>query len=256
MMRDELTLPILYSIATHLVVILAFTVKAVFFPEQIELMEPALRVDIVDLPDKISPMEPPTPASPPQEAAKPQEQVKKTLPPVTKEEDLTPAVVLKTLKDKKKPQEEIRNSAADDAIKKLKKQLAIEKIKDEIKAQQRQELNSKVQKFKGNVLAAGTELTGVNKLQHESYLTQLDHHVKRYWHLPEWLARRSYRAQVRIFLDEQGMLTQSQLVLRSGNDDYDDMVLETVKKASPFPSPPEKFKDIVGITGMVLGFPE
>lgn len=255
-MRDELSIPLLFSAAAHLLLVLVFTVKAVFFPEAIEAFAPALRVDIVDLPDKL----PSQPAPPPQvakEEAKtpPPAEPIKAEPPKPEIKVKEPEIVLNPKKEEKIPKDDKKLSTSD-AIDKLKKQLAIDKIRQEMKDEQRQELSDRVAKFKGNVLSPGTELNGVNKLQHENYLSNLDRHVKQFWSLPEWLARGNYTAQVRIFVDDQGLLLKVQLIRGSGNSSYDDTVLETVKKAVPYPVPPEKFRAIVSVNGMVLGFPE
>ena len=117
-------------------------------------------------------------------------------------------------------------------------------------------LTQKMIEYKGNILASGTELIGINKIQHSNYLADLDRHVKRFWRLPEWLARRNYSARIKIYINGQGSLMGVKLIQPSGNTDYDDMVLSAVKKADPFPAPPEKFKAIVSEDGMLLGFPE
>jgi colicin import membrane protein len=254
-MRDDLNLPLLYSAVGHLVVVLVFTVKAVFFPEAIEVYQPAIRVDIVDLPDKL-PSQPPPPVA---EAPKPEpEKAEPAAPPEPPKPEVNepePEVVLSPKKQDIKSKEDSKLTAAE-AIKKLKKQAAIDRIKEEMKETERQELAQRVSQYKGNVLSPGTELTGVNKLQHENYLGDLDRHVKQFWSLPEWLARGNYSAQVRVFIDDHGLLLKAQLVKSSGNPSYDETVIETVKKAVPFPVPPEKFRAIVSVNGMVLGFPE
>ena len=125
-----------------------------------------------------------------------------------------------------------------------------------VKHQELEALKDRIIKYKGSQLAPGTELSGVAKLQHENYLNSLDQHVKQFWSLPEWLARGSYSAQVKIFIDENGLLLKTLMIRGSGNSDYDDLVLETIKKSVPFPAPPEKFRAIVSVTGIVLGFPE
>ena len=54
----------------------------------------------------------------------------------------------------------------------------------------------------------------------------------------------------------QGFVKYKKIVSSSGNESYDDLVLSTVDKASPFPTPSDKFKDILSSEGFVLGFPE
>lgn len=249
-MNEDLKLPLLLSTILHLTVILLFTIKAFLFPPQVTFFEPALRVDIVGLPDKYKANEP----SVSEIAIKNEEksEVKKEVPKAEPKEE--PEVILS--KSKASAKSDDSKLSAADAIKRLKQQLAIDKIKNEMKDKEREALSKKISSYKGNVLSPGTELTGVNKLQHENYLGSLDRHVKQYWSLPEWLAKGDYKAQVRILVDEQGMLLNAQLIKSSGNPAYDEIVLETVKKASPFPIPPEKFKAMVSMNGMVLGFPE
>lgn len=255
-MNDDLSLPLLYSGIAHLLLVLVFTVKAVFFPEPIDVYQPAIRVDIVDLPDKLPPApvetkeepRPPKEESPKEVVKEPVVEIKK---PTVKEKE--PEIVLNPKKEVKSDDKKISTS---DAIDKIKKQSAIDKIKEEMRNQQRQELSDRVTKYKGDVLSPGTELTGVNKLQHETYLADLDHHVKKFWSLPEWLARGNYSAQVKVFIDEAGIVTKVQLVRSSRNSSYDEIVIETVKKAVPFPVPPEKFRALVSVNGVLLGFPE
>lgn len=254
----DISKPFLLSLLAHLVLVLMFTVKAVLFPSTEELYQPALRVDMVDLPDKLAPInETPAPAEPPKPEEKPA--LPPPTPPAPKPEPVKSKPVEKpdlVLDPKKTPDKKEDKSNTSDAIEKLKKKMAIDKIKEEITQKERQELKQKVTQYKGNVLAPGTELTGIAKLQHENYLGQIDKHVKQFWSLPEWLARGDYKAKVKVFLDSRGFLTRAELLSSSGNSSYDDIVIETIKKAVPYPVPPDKFRDIMSVNGMVLGFPE
>lgn len=249
MFRD-LNRPLIYSLLTHVLVVLFFTLKAAFFSTPMDSYEPALRVDIVDLPDKHQGIAAP-PVSQPILPEKQKDGSIGTPPPPLKSPETSDLVLAK---DKKKSQN--TEISAAESIKNFKKQMAIDKIKAEVQAQARDELAQRVSQFKGNVLSPGTELRGVNKLQHDNYLGDLDRHVKRFWHLPEWLARGNYTAQVRVFIDDQGFLLNAEVSRTSGNAGYDEMVLETVKKAAPFPLPPDKFRAIVSVKGLLLGFPE
>lgn len=262
MNNEDISKPFLLSLLAHLALVLLLTVKSVFFPEQEEVYQPALRVDIVSLPDKINPHDlqeqihkPSEEVNPPEPAKEPPPLPEVPKPPKT-EVSKSPSkekvdLVLKA--DKNKKEEKLNSSQA---IEKLKKKMAIDKIKEEIKQKERQDLKQKLVQYKGNVLAPGTELTGIAKLQHESYLGQIDRHVKQYWSLPEWLARGDFKARVKIFIDARGLLLKAELTSTSGNASYDDVVMETVRKAVPYPAPPEKFRDIMSVGGMILGFPE
>lgn len=259
MNHDDVSKPFLLSLLAHLVLVLLFTVKAVLFPSTEEMYQPALRVDMVDLPDKLAP-----PAETPVPADQPKPEVKPALPPVTPpppkpelvkpKEVEKPDLVLNPKKPLNKKEEEKPDTSQ--AIEKLKKKMAIDKIKEEITQKERQDLKQRVAQYKGSVLTPGTELTGVAKLQHENYLGQIDKHVKQFWSLPEWLARGEHKAKVKIYVDSRGLLLKAELVSSSGNLSYDDIVIETIKKAVPYPVPPDKFRDIMSVNGMVLGFPE
>lgn len=248
----------LFSILAHLGLIFLLTVRAVVWPEKIDPYQSAIRVDMVALPDKLSNLPPPPPPS------KDNTEKSKELPKIENKQILTkedksvkqPEVVLKPKKESSDKKRDALNNKTSDAIEKLKKKMAIEKIKEEMMDQERQKITNRITQYKGNAISPGTDLKGVEKLQHENYLSQLDQHVKNFWILPEWLAKGNYKAQVKIYLDEKGLLINVELIKSSGNPNYDDIVVETVKKAVPYPVPPEKFKQIVEISGMVLGFPE
>ena len=108
---------------------------------------------------------------------------------------------------------------------------------------------------KGNILAAGTSLTGVHKIQHNRYLGQLKNHVQKNWFLPEWLAQKDLRAQIQIKIDKTGNLLEQKLIESSGDATFDELASETVKNSDPFPAPPEKFQELLKVDGFVLGFP-
>lgn len=224
------------SLGFHLALLLFFTVRAFLVPEMNLIHESAVRVDIVDLPDKITKR--PTPPAP-----TPQPDSEKKLNPPTPP---LPNEAVNLDKTKKKQQE---------ALQKLKSMEALEKIKNSMK-EEKSKTTSEPIKFKGNILSPGSDLTGLNKLQHEEYISNLDRHIKQYWTLPEWLAKKNYKAQVNVRIDSKGQVLAKSLVKSSGNPAYDEIVLDTIMKASPFPPPPEKFLAIVEVNGIIIGFPE
>lgn len=242
------------SFVVHGVILLFFTVKAVFFtPEQIDFSQ-AVRVDMVALPDKApAQLEPPKPEAKPQLPDKPEEKpVEKvaekppTPPPAPKPEVKVPkadeGVNLEKVKSKQQS-----------ALEKLKAMAALEKIKEEAA---KGKADDGGQKIKGNILSPGTSLTGLSKLQHETYAADLDAHIKQHWALPEWLAKRELKAQARVQIDSRGNILGRKIVKSSGNPSYDDEVLATIDRSAPFPAPPEKFIAIVSVDGILIGFPE
>ncbi|KYG60692.1 cell envelope integrity protein TolA [Bdellovibrio bacteriovorus] len=266
---DQLSRGIGISIALHAAIISVFTLKAVFFtPEPIDFSQ-AVRVDMVGLPDKVEPKTLPAPAKEEAKAAlpeknqaeektveKPPEKVveKKTPPkpepakPVAKKED---GVNLEKVK-----------SQQQSALEKLKAMAALDKIKNDVAEEKRKaaagagKSDSGAQKIKGNVLSPGTSLTGLTKLQHDTYASDLDKHIKNHWALPEWLAKRDFKAQAVVFIDSRGNILGRKIVKSSGNPSYDEAVLQTIDNSAPFPAPPEKFLAIVSVDGIMIGFPE
>src|SRR5690606_23938914 len=126
----------------------------------------------------------------------------------------------------------------------------VEKSKDAATEQTQPEV------IKGNVLSVGTSLRGLNKLQFDQYIGSLDVHVKNNWSLPEWMLAQNFRAEVYIRIDRNGQLIERKLRVKSGNSEFDQRVMDALEKSNPFPPPPEKFIDLVGIQGITFAFPE
>lgn len=270
---DTLNRGLVISFALHVGLVLFFVVKTVFFtPETIDFSQ-AIRIDMVGLPDKVDPKtlapkseakENPKPALPDKEPPKPVEKVVEKKPePVKPQPKAEPVKVPpKTAKKDDGINLEKVKTQQNSAIEKLKAMAALEKIKEDV-------ANSKPKtppgtgkaatgtpQIKGNVLSAGTALTGLSKLQHDTYAADLDAHIKQNWSLPEWLAKRDLKAQARVFIDARGNILGRKIVKSSGNPSYDEEVLATIDRSAPFPAPPEKFVSIVGVDGILIGFPE
>ncbi|MBS1969228.1 MAG: TonB family protein [Bdellovibrionales bacterium] len=263
---DDLLKGLKVSLGLHAALVAIFTVRAAFFtPEKIDYSA-AVRVDLVGLPDKMQdqqlppkqeeaakpapPKPEPAPKAPPKEA-----KVEKAEKPV-KAPPKKDAEAINLNKEKNKQKE---------ALEKLKAMAAIEKMKEEAAEKEKEskakmagvgDTKSSATKIKGNILSPGTALKGLDKLQHDSYLSSLDHQIKQNWFLPEWLSKKPLRAQVRLKIDEKGQILSREIILSSGNPNYDEQALEAIDKAAPFAAPPEKFVSIVAVSGLVIGFPE
>lgn len=259
------------SFVLHIALLCFFTVKAVFFTQEPIDFSQAVRVDIVGLPEKVEPTTLPPPA---QEEAKPalpekeKPQEKPPEKPVVKplekvaEKKPTPVEPLKQPAHKAEDAVNLEKvkSKQQSALEKLKAMAALEKIKQEAEKTKNTPGQGKsetgAQKIKGNILSPGTSLTGLSKLQHDSYAADLDRHIKDNWSLPEWLAKRDFKAQARVFIDSRGNILDRKIVKSSGNPSYDEEVLATIDRSAPFPAPPEKFVAIVSVDGILIGFPE
>jgi colicin import membrane protein len=247
-----------WSIGLHLAVLATFTVRGYWGKEEPMVFEDVMRVDLVALPDKslaeaataeaaLPPAE--TPAPPPVETKSPLVEVK------------PPAEALEVPKKIDRNADALKKKALErlkamQALDDLNRQEADEqKAKDEQLRQEKLKALAAV-KSKGNAISPGTAMRGLSKLEYDNYLSALDKHIKSNWALPEWLARGGWRARVRVHFDTSGVITRRELVVKSGNPEFDERVLEAVDRSSPLPPPPEKFVDIVDVSGVIFGFPE
>jgi TonB family protein len=222
-----------YSGILHVGIFLFFMVQFYFAPDS-EDDQPAMMVDLVALPDKIN-------DKPVANIPKPEKkQEEKSAPEIAKPkvQIKEEAINLDKAKSKQK-----------DALEKLKQMEALNKLEKESK----EESKPKPQ-FKGNVLSPGTELTGISKIQEQTYRGNLKRHVNSFWSLPQYLRDRGYQTLVNIKVDAQGNIVKAEMTKSSGSQAYDEMVMAAVYKSSPVPAPPEKFVRISEIDGYQLSF--
>lgn len=240
------------SLLGHGILIGFFAFEAFLFTSEKIDFTSAVRVDLVALPDKLPP--PAAQPTPPAESTKPQEVTPPA--PVEAAKPPEPLPVKKPVVDKDTVKiEKNTKKKQQSAIEKLKAMEALNKIKEDVKKDNLKTAN-KSQPIKGAVLSPGTALTGINKLQEQNYISQLDQHIKANWALPSWLQNKGYRTQIRVQFDEKGNLVSRYVVKPSGNPTYDEMALATIDKSVPFPAPPEKFTSIFRVDGILIGFPE
>ena len=262
------------SLAVHFFIFSLVILQNVFWSQEKVDFDSAIRVDIVGLPDKL-PTEKPSSAVPDQtqvekkieekspepEKNPPQEatEIKNKLPDKQPPKDVEAIKLLKE-KPEAKNSDKLKKKQIE-ALEKIKKLSAIDKIKSELahdseKKSSNSANNKNSFQYKGNVINPGTELTGLNKIQHENYVSEIDRKIKENWTLPQWLSNKDLKAQALIKIDENGVVVYNQIYKSSGHAAYDDIVLDTITRSSPFPKPPEKFLAIVGVKGILIGFPE
>lgn len=221
-----------YSVLLHVAVVVIFSIRVYFFPTEPLVIESAMRVDLVALPDKI-----------------PDRAAVEEAPPKKAEKAPAPEKVKPKPKDEKTV---VLNSKKKqlDAINKLKQMSAIEELEKQVKKE-----TSSVT-YKGNQISKGSDLRGLSLLQHESYVRDVEKHIRKFWSIPQWLANKRLRAKVRIRFDESGTIVAKDLIQSSGNPAFDEAVLATLERASPVPKPPDKFQRLVAYEGVLVGFPE
>ena len=161
----------------------------------------------------------------------------------------------KTKPKPKKPKVNLKKakSKQEQAMERLKALEAIEKMKAEAEQEQEQEVQ---QEYKGNVISSGSSLTGLDRIAFEKYFDDMQAHVKQQWNLPTWLASANLKGVVAVKIDERGYVIDRVITQASGNEVFDNLVLETVDRASPFPPPPNRLKNVLKLNGFQLGFPD
>ena len=109
----------------------------------------------------------------------------------------------------------------------------------------------------GNKISAGRALTGKAGKESsvfEAYLEGIPELVRTHWSLPSYLGNSELKCRIRIYLNKEGKLLKSEIYESSGNEEYDAIALDAVKRTS-FPVPDESFRRDVAQGNIVLGFP-
>ena len=227
------------SILFHCFLLSLMLINVFFFTEYKINYIPAIKVDLVALPNQQTPLKNPV-------APKTPSQIQKTnlKPKQPKQKFQTQSHQVKSQKKSKVTEPSfIYNKQLQEVG-----QTAIERLKH---LKQIQNIIEKQEVIKGNRIASGTNLKGLDKLDYESYVDQLHHHIQYHWKLPQWLAiSDELSTVVKVYLDANGYVTRRELVESSGDVRFDQIVLSAIDAASPFPKPEDKFVNIVrsGIT--------
>lgn len=147
-------------------------------------------------------------------------------------------MALKKEKPKKSKRADLKN-----AIDRIK---ALTEIENEVKKSQKQKVV-----IKGNALAKGNALSGDPSSDTNAYVGQLQSKLRDNWNLPVWLSKQNLDAKVLLFLDKAGYVNKSIISKSSGDQQFDDYVLKTVRISQPFGVPPDELVN----AGITLGFP-
>jgi len=246
------------SLYFHLGLILAFIIRAVVFPSAVQIYAPALRVDVVGLPDLLKSEQknlalPPAPAVIPTQKAEPapeKDEPKpkpKTPPPVARKsvEKADPDEMVLKPKPQATKQAKLENRNRN-ALARLK---SLNKITSEDKPRA-------APIIKGNFISKGTSLSGDAKEAAEaSYFDALREKLNANFGLPVWIARQNLSAQIQLFIDAHGRLHGFKFTKNSGNAQFDSAVKKTISDSQPFPAPPEGIASALLNDGIVVGFP-
>lgn len=240
------------SVGFHVAIFLFFGVKVLIFPDISDLdQDGTIKVDMVALPNlednkKVTQNEP----KKTEEKVEPKKEVPPPKPVAKAVEK--PAIV-------KKPEKKVEAEPKVDessAFAKLQELQALKKLQAPQEDVVANDTSAEVESIiKGNRLAVGDSITGVSRIHYDNYKQVLHNAVKNKWNLPSWIQDGNLFAEALIKISDTGHVTEKVLTTSSGNTMYDKYVLQAITEASPFPAPPDKFVNIVGVKGVVLRFP-
>lgn len=249
MTADKFQRNLYISLAGHAVILAFVFLRAVIVPSESIEIRRAIRVDVVDLPKKMTE----TTLSPP-----PQPAEAKTPEPVTpkaeapKPEPKPETVNLNKPNAKAKKADTAKNQ--NQAFAKLKAMAALDKIKQDVSKSKEEAKPSTV--VAGNQISAGNSLTGLDRIEYDKYFDELEGKIRAQWSIPQWLADSPYKAQVQVLIDERGYVTKKVMRRSSGNEIFDAKVFEAIDGSSPLPVPPRRLQGLLSTSGIILNFPE
>ncbi len=252
--QDDFKKAFALSVFIHLFLALFFAIKVSFFSKPLIDISQAISVNVEDfkLGNTLPQKKESEPAIIEKEFEKEVAPEKETVPeqeiskpdPLPKKQPIKEKDTINLAKNKIKQKQ---------ALDKLKKMSALDKIKQELKNSAKSQSKRPT---KSRVVAAGSEMTGLDKIEAASYLQSLDASIKQYWTLPQWLANKNFRAQVLVKFDTSGQILSTKLLTSSGNSTYDNYCIQAITKAAPFPRVPNKFSQKFSVDGLIVGFPE
>lgn len=211
--------------------------------ENVELINSAVRVDIVDMP-KLTVQElkkikyvPPSPVEVQKVDKEPQkvnETSKVEFKKVSKNKvDLTN--LLSNLSQKNLPQKKVKKPNKMDQ--KVLRSLILE----------------------GNKVSKGSSVVGdktaVSEQAFVAYLQGLPQAIRPNWKLPSYLLDQNLRCRIKIFIGSGGKLLKTQMYESSGVPEFDQKALSAVNLSAPYPAPPEDIRLRVSSGEVIIGFP-
>lgn len=243
-----------FSLIAHTTLLVVLSIGGVIFPAKPLEFKSTVQVDLVALPDQtkvanqvIDPTVPVKEIAPEPDAAEPDE-------PEDAPEPLKKEVA------KAKPAKDAAKEAKS-ALDKLKAEIEKErKAKNQTLADKKKQAAKEFEEryrtaLKGNQTNQGSSTDGVMETVTNAYVAHIAERIRSNWSLPTWLRQGGYRAKVIIYIDSRGQIYKHLFTQRSGNENFDDYVLSTLKKSSPLAPPPAELAKDLQRGGMELLFP-
>ncbi|MCB0361133.1 MAG: TonB C-terminal domain-containing protein [Bdellovibrionales bacterium] len=244
--HDPLSRFLVFSFIFHIFVLASFTIKSLIFPQEEIVVRDVIRVDMVDLPDKIVLDQAKSHFAPDKSPSKQKLETDK-VPPKLAENKVS-------IKDSGKDSKKFKTTQ-ERAMEKLEALKSIDKLAQEMSEKTATESSPPPKVFKGNILSPGESLKGLDALDHNQYFGTLKVQVQKHFILPQWLAESSFKAKALVKIDERGYVISRELIAPSGEESFDVRVIAAIDQASPFPPPPPRLVNIVAVEGMTFNFP-
>ena len=257
--EDKLARALRWSLFGHGAVALFVVLKSLVFPGDPVRIAPSLRVDMVGLPDllkkdlsQVSKTLPKTTApEKPAEVAKEAEKAKPVKPPEVPKSDelvLNPKKAEKAAKEEENLEDKKREKKLQSALARIR---SLERLKDK-----NEEADDDSVVIKGNQVSQGASLSGDAKENAQAgYYDLVRESLVEVWALPPWLGRQKLSAQVLLKVDPTGRVLSTKFVKNSGNAQFDEAILATIRGAQPLPRPPKELQEILSNNGVIVGFP-
>ena len=207
------------SLSFHFLVILALiaskSLPNLFKKDKNLLIQNTIRIDTIGLPD--------LPSKP---------KVKKT--------KQKAVLVKKAKKNKEKKKKEKQAQKK----KKEKRSQAQKNMKKNTSPSKNEQLN------KGNKLSQGTKigketLTAQQISVGNIYINQVINQISAQWNLPKYLTDKNLSTQVVIKINKQGHVIDTQILISSGNELFDSLVLKAIENSGPYPAPPADIQKLI-----------
>ncbi len=262
---DSLTRNLKRSGLLHVGLLVFVVLKSLVFPDKPKPYLPALRVDLVGLPDLLKKDLADIPPLPPS-ASKPAEEPD-TAPakarPETEQADPDEMVLKKTrpqdlAKRNRDRLKELERDARRESERKKKMDAALDRMKSLAKITEGAEGNDPKPGviIRGNQISRGTSLSGdAREAAEPSYYDSVKARLQQNWELPVWLSRQKLSARIEIFIDSRGMVRSYRFTQPSGNPQFDEAVKRTLQTSQPFPEPPRTEAASLLLYGISVGFP-
>jgi len=142
-----------------------------------------------------------------------------------------------------------------------KKSSLIAKVKDSVREEQ--SYLTKIKIIKGLQVQKGTgtantTATGIgvssDAVQANPYFQTIKEYVRNYWKIPNWINAEGLNTLVTLKISGDGEVSELIISQSSGNPEFDELALNSVKNAAPFPPPPISVRETLE-SGVILSFP-